>query len=87
MRLMHLASGDVKDVESGMVEAVKDFNALFSGFSMEGLQTTIGAVATSVTGIKDALGACDIDAIVGDEVLEDMMFAAANIVPGMSGKW
>lgn len=65
-----------------MEEAAKDFKALVTDFSMTSLETTISAVAATVTGIKDALGACDVDSIVGSEVVEDMMFAATHIVPG-----
>jgi hypothetical protein len=65
-----------------MDESVDDFKGLWTSFSMNQLETTIESLAETVKALKGAFEDCNIDALVGKALVEDIMAAAVGLVTG-----
>jgi hypothetical protein len=74
--------GTIKAVISGMDESVDDFKGLWTSFSMNQLETTIDSLAETIKALKGTFEDCDIDALVGKSLVEDIMTAALGLVSG-----
>lgn len=73
----------MEDVIKGMQTSLGDFRVLWKSFSMTQLESTIGDIASTIVAMKDAFGDCDVDAIAGKQITEDVMLAAAGLVSGL----
>lgn len=69
----------VNDIEA----AYGNFQALFNGFSMSGLQTCVSGLGSCVTDLKDTFDNCNLDSIAGSDLSEEILGAVAGLATGL----
>lgn len=73
----------VQAVYQDMESSYFDFEALWNSFSMAQLETTMKAVASTFTDMKSSLTQCDVDAIMGSDLVEELVEMATGLVDGL----